>query len=41
MAAHDHSDYAGLGILATELAGLQSQLDMVELRWLELEELLS
>jgi ATP-binding cassette subfamily F protein uup len=40
MAAHDQSDYAGLGRLATELAGVQSQLDTVELRWLELEELL-
>lgn len=40
MATHDHSDYAGLGSLASELAGLQSQLDTVELRWLELEELL-
>jgi len=40
MALHNQSDYAGLGALSTELAGLQSQLDAVELRWLELEELL-
>jgi len=40
MATHDQGDYAGLGTLASELAGLQSQVDAVELRWLELEELL-
>ncbi len=40
MALHDQADYAGLGNLATEIAGLQAQLDTVELRWLELEELL-
>jgi len=40
MATHDQGDYAGLGTLATELAGLQSQVDTVELRWLELDELL-
>ncbi len=41
MAVHDQSDYTGLGGLATELAGLQQQLETVELRWLELEELLA
>ncbi|MCY7413617.1 MAG: ABC-F family ATP-binding cassette domain-containing protein [Salinibacterium sp.] len=40
MATHDQGDYAGLGTLASELAGLQSQVDTVELRWLELDELL-
>jgi len=40
MAAHDQSDYAGLGALATEIAGYQEQLDTVETRWLELQELL-
>ncbi len=40
MALHDQGDFAGLGRLATELSGLQVQLDTVELRWLELEELL-
>ena len=40
MAEHDQSDYTGLGALAAELAGYQEQLDSVELRWLELEELL-
>jgi ATPase subunit of ABC transporter with duplicated ATPase domains len=41
MAVHDQSDYAGLGALSTELADLQAQLDTLELRWLELEELLA
>ncbi len=41
MAEHDQSDYAGLGKLSTELASLQEQLDTVEFRWLELEELLA
>ena len=40
LAEHDQSDYAGLGALSTELDGLQSQLSDVELRWLELSELL-
>jgi len=41
MAAHDQSDYTGLGALAKEIADLQAQLDTVEFRWLELEELLA
>jgi ATPase subunit of ABC transporter with duplicated ATPase domains len=41
MAVHDQSDYAGLGALSAELADLQAQLDTLELRWLELEELLA
>jgi len=41
MAEHDQSDYTGLGALSTELASLQQQLDTVEFRWLELEELLA
>lgn len=41
MAQHDQSDYTGLGTLAKEIADLQDQLDTVELRWLELEELLN
>jgi ATP-binding cassette subfamily F protein uup len=40
LAEHDQSDYAGLGTLSTELNGLDSQLSDVELRWLELSELL-
>jgi ATP-binding cassette subfamily F protein uup len=41
MAVHDQSDYAGLGALSIELADLQAQLDTLELRWLELEDLLA
>lgn len=41
MAVHDQSDYSGLGAQATELQGLQDQLDLTEFRWLELEELLA
>jgi ATP-binding cassette subfamily F protein uup len=41
MAAHDQSDYSGLGALSKEITDLQAQLDAVELRWLELEELLA
>jgi ATPase subunit of ABC transporter with duplicated ATPase domains len=41
MAAHDQSDYVGLGVLTTELAALQTQLETTETRWLELEELLA
>jgi ATP-binding cassette subfamily F protein uup len=41
MAAHDQADYAGLGGISTQLADVQRQLDEVETRWLELEELLA
>ena len=41
MAAHDQNDYTGLGALSTEITDLQNQLDTVETRWLELEELLA
>ena len=41
MAVHDQSDYTGIGALADELRALQSQLETVETRWLELEELLA
>lgn len=40
MAQHDPSDYTGLGALATELAALQQNLETVEFRLLELDELL-
>ncbi len=40
MASHDQSDYTGIGVLADELRDLQAQLETVETRWLELEELL-
>ena len=41
MAVHDQADYAGLGVLSTEISTLQTQLDTLELRWLELSELLA
>lgn len=41
MAEHDQNDYTGLGALAEELSALESQLETVETRWLELEELLA
>jgi len=41
MAAHDQADYAGLGSISTQLSDVQKQLDEVETRWLELEELLA
>ena len=41
MAAHDQSDFAGLGALVGEQQALQEALDTVETRWLELDELLS
>jgi len=40
LAEHDQSDYTGLGTLSTELNGLEAQLSDIELRWLELSELL-
>ena len=40
MAAHDPSDYTGLGALATQLSALEAQLEEVEFRQLELDELL-
>jgi len=41
MATHDQSDYAGVGAMVEELSALQTQLETVETRWLELEELLA
>ena len=40
LAEHDQSDYKGLASVSGELDALQSQLDEVEFRWLELSELL-
>jgi ABC-type multidrug transport system ATPase subunit len=40
MAAHDQNDYTGLGVLGTELQAVEKQQGDLELRWLELEELL-
>ncbi|MDM7886044.1 ABC-F family ATP-binding cassette domain-containing protein [Curtobacterium sp. RHCKG23] len=39
-AAHDQSDYAGLGALQTQLAGLEAEVEQLEERWLEVAELL-
>jgi ATPase subunit of ABC transporter with duplicated ATPase domains len=41
MGTHDQSDFAGLGALVGEQQALQEALDTVELRWLELDELLA
>ena len=40
MAAHDQSDYEGLGKFTAEINEYQSQIDQLEERWLELPELL-
>ncbi len=40
MAAHDQSDYVGLGDLATRLKDFEEQLEAVEFRMLELDDLL-
>jgi ATP-binding cassette subfamily F protein uup len=39
-AQHDQSDYAGLGEMQQKVQALRDQMDTVELRWLELTELL-
>ncbi|SMG40818.1 ABC-F family ATP-binding cassette domain-containing protein [Agreia pratensis] len=39
-AKHDQSDYAGLGEMQQKVQALRDQMDAVELRWLELTELL-
>ncbi len=41
MAAHDQSDYEALGKLTARINDLQSQIDELEERWLELTEILS
>jgi ATPase subunit of ABC transporter with duplicated ATPase domains len=40
MAAHDQSDYVGLGALAAELAGIEAERDELETRWLALADVL-
>jgi ATPase subunit of ABC transporter with duplicated ATPase domains len=40
MAAHDQSDYVGLGALSDELHALEQAMEDLELRWLELSEVL-
>lgn len=39
-AAHDQSDYAGLGELQTKLAALDAEVEQLEERWLEVAEVL-
>jgi ATP-binding cassette subfamily F protein uup len=41
MAAHDQSDYTGLGVISAELQAIEKQQGDLELRWLELEDLLN
>jgi ABC transport system ATP-binding/permease protein len=41
LAEHDQSDYAGLGVLSTELQTTEKSLADIETRWLELSELLA
>jgi ATPase subunit of ABC transporter with duplicated ATPase domains len=38
IAEHDQSDYEGLGIITTELRGLEAEVADLETRWLELSE---
>ncbi|WP_455114354.1 ABC-F family ATP-binding cassette domain-containing protein [Rothia mucilaginosa] len=40
MSAHDPSDYAGLSALGEQQQALQDEIDELEMRWLELSELL-
>ncbi|MBX3091219.1 MAG: ABC-F family ATP-binding cassette domain-containing protein [Cryobacterium sp.] len=40
MAAHDQSDYAGLGALSAELAAIEVERGQFETRWLELADVL-
>ncbi len=40
MAVHDHNDFAGLSMLMDETAALESELAVLETRWLELTDLL-
>ena len=38
MAAHDQSDYTGLGRITARLSAVQDEIEELELRWLELSE---
>jgi hypothetical protein len=40
MAAHDQSDFAGLGELAAEISRIEGVIADLEMRWLELSDLL-
>jgi ATP-binding cassette subfamily F protein uup len=41
LAVHDQSDYTGLGVMTSEIQGLEAQIATLETRWLELEDLLN
>lgn len=41
MASHDHSDYESLAALSTEQQGIQDEIDELELRWIELSEVIA
>jgi len=41
LSQHDPSDYAGMGVYSTEIQSLEKQVSELELRWLELDELLN
>jgi hypothetical protein len=40
MAAHDQSDYVGLGALSQELASIEAERELLETRWLQLADVL-
>ncbi|WP_237199360.1 ABC-F family ATP-binding cassette domain-containing protein [Rothia nasimurium] len=40
MASHDHSDYEGLAALSADQQGIQDEIDELEIRWMELSEIL-
>lgn len=39
MASYDHSDYEGLAALSAEQQGIQDEIDELEMRWIELSEI--
>ena len=41
MASHDHSDYEGLAALSAEQQGIQDEIDELEMRWMELSEVIA
>lgn len=41
LAAHDQSDYEGLGEITAELRAVEAEISSLEERWLELSELIS
>ena len=41
MASHDPSDYEGLASLSAEQQGIQDEIDELEMRWMELSEVIA